>query len=336
MIPVGQKYRPAGTLDGRSILITIILGTTAAVIGAAIVWLWEWSPIPTFVVLTPAVQGIGVGGVMAAVVKRLRMRNPWLVAVGGIACGLLSAVLVHYGHYLNMVTAAADEVRSRITQDKTLPEGERKELLARLDDDPAAFINPMLVMKTGHSGFVGSLVLRNQHGVMLKDAPVTGTFLWILWGGEALLVAIMAAMLPAIYASQPFCEECGYWCEKQANLLTLPAARGVPLVEAVGQDNPSRAAELRANPPPYDQSGMVAVSLHACPGCDQSFAEVTHHVTKGKETKVMHLLRMHRVSPEMVAVIRGTHTRSQAVEDRPADELRKEVVDDDQRQEIVD
>jgi hypothetical protein len=61
MIPVGQPYRPAGTLDARSILITTILGTAVAVLGAALVWLWEWSPIPTLVLLTPLVQGAAVG-----------------------------------------------------------------------------------------------------------------------------------------------------------------------------------------------------------------------------------------------------------------------------------
>ena len=61
MIPVGQPYVPAGALDARSVLITTILGTTAAVIAAALVWVWEWSPIPTLLILTPLLQGLAVG-----------------------------------------------------------------------------------------------------------------------------------------------------------------------------------------------------------------------------------------------------------------------------------
>ncbi len=201
MIPIGQPYRPAGTLDARSILITTILGTTAGVIGAAFVWLWEWSPIPTLVFITPLIQGAGVGLVMAFAVGRLRMRNPRIVAVVGFACGLLTIVLVHYGHYLHMVSATASELKSEIAQDKSIPEDDRKSLLARLDDDPAAFIDPMLVLKTRHSGFVGSLFLRNEQGVRIKSAEVTGTFLWILWGAEALAVAAIASVIPA--APQP-------------------------------------------------------------------------------------------------------------------------------------
>ena len=186
MTSIGQPYRPAGTLDLRSILITTILGVTAAVIGAAVFWLWEWSPIPTLVVLTPIIQGLCVGGVMAFAVGRLRMRNHRLVATVGFTCGLLSITLVHYGHYLSMVTAAAGDLRERVAQDKTMPEAQRQAFLAQLDADPTAVIDAMLVKMTGHSGFLGSLVWRNEQGVMIKNRKESGTALWVFWGFEAL------------------------------------------------------------------------------------------------------------------------------------------------------
>jgi hypothetical protein len=331
MIPIGQPYRPAGTLDVRSILITLILGTTAAVIGAAIVWLWEWSPIPTLVILTPIIQGVGIGLVMAFVVERLRMRNPKLIGTVGFACGLLSILLVHYGHYLHLVTAVADQVRTELAQDKSIPEAQRSEILARLGEDPAAFVNPLLKMKTGHSGFIGSLILRNEQGVRLKNSPVSGTFLWILWGAEAFLVAAVAAALPASRAGQPFCEECGYWCVKQPDLFTLPGVSAAPLAEAIREDNPARVMELRASPPPYDQTGLVGVTLHACPGCDQSFAEVSHRVSSGNQTKVVNLLKLHRVSPEMAAAFRATPPSAGATEEAPGEEPGHEDIAEERR-----
>jgi hypothetical protein len=326
MIPVGQPYRPAGTLDVRSILITTILGVTAAVIGAAFIWLWEWSPIPTLVIVTPIIQGMWVGGVMAFAVGRLRMRNPNLVFAVGCACGLLSIGLVHYGHYMSMVTSAAGEMRGEIVRDKSIPEGQRKALLERLDDDPASFIDPMLRRMTGHSGFLGSLFLRNQQGITIKRMPLTGILLWILWGAEALVVVVMAAVVPVAVASRPFCEECGYWSDKQPDLFTLPGASAAPLVQAIRDDNPSRVAELRANPPPYDESGLVGVSLHNCPGCDLSFADVSHRVAKGKEMKVTNLLSQLRVSPELVAAMRNAPVPAGAVEEADAVKLEEEDV----------
>ena len=59
------------------------------------------------------------------------------------------------------------------------------------------------------------------------------------------------------------------------DLFTLPGVLAAPLVQAVRDDNPARVAELRANPPPYDKSGLVGVALHACPGCDLRFADVS-------------------------------------------------------------
>jgi hypothetical protein len=313
MIPVGQPYRPAGQLDAKSILITTILGTTAGMIGAALVWLWEWSPIPTLVLLTPMIQGVGVGLVMAFAIGRLRLRNPRIVGLVGFACGFLSAVLVHYGHYLNMAREIAGEVRSHYAQDKTIPEAERQSVLAKIDADPAAVADAVIAQKTQHPGFLGSLFWRNEQGVMIKSSRVTGTFLWILWGGEVLAVAAIASYLAAERAGRPFCEDCGYWCEIHSALLTLGGSSGAPLVEAIREDNPSRIPALRAAPWVDDGSGTVDVSLTDCPACDLSFADVKHLVKKGKDTKALSLLTRFRVSPEVAGAIRGTPEPAEAV-----------------------
>jgi hypothetical protein len=192
-------------------------------------------------------------------------------------------------------------------------------------------------MKTGHSGFIGSLILRNEQGVRLKNSQVSGTFLWILWGAEAFLVAAVAAALPASRAGQPFCEDCGYWCTKQPDLFTLPGVSAAPLAEAIREDNSSRVMELRANPPPYDQTGVVGVTLHACPGCDQSFADISHRVSSGNQAKVVNLLKLHRVSPEMAAAFRATSPTPGAKEEAPGDQAGEGGIPEEQRvEDLVD
>ncbi len=304
MIPVGQPYRPAGSLDARSILITTILGSTAAVLGAAFVWAWEWSPIPTLVILTPIAQGLGVGFVMAFAVGRLGMRHPRLVGTVGFACGLLSAVLVHYGHYIHLATSITEEIRAEVVQNQSIPEAKRSEILGKLDSDPDAVVDSLLEERTGYSGFLGSLWLRNEQGVQIKRMPVTGNWLWGLWGFEALVVAFAASTIPAGRASEPFCEDCGYWCAKEPDAFTLPAGLSAPLAEAIREDKAARVGELRTDPPDFDTTGAVGVTLHACPGCDQAFAEVSHRVSDGKNTRVTALLKPTRVSPEMTSAIR--------------------------------
>jgi hypothetical protein len=269
MVPIGQSYRPAGTLDVRSILILTIVGVTAAIILAPLFWLWEWGPIPTLILVTPMLQGAAVGLVMAFVVGRLRMRNPRLVGVVAFACGLLSIGLVHYGHYLDMVAVVSEQFRAEIARDRSLPEDERRARLARLNADPAGYKR----------------------------------------------------------AAAPFCDECGYWCRRQPDLFTMPGTSATSLIEAVRADHPARVTELRADPPPCDESSLVGVTLHACSGCDQSFADISQRVSKGKETKVTSLLKQQRVSPEMVAAMRAAP---------PGPEPREEVADDPSKGEIVD
>jgi hypothetical protein len=246
MIPVGQPYRAAGTLDAKSLLITAILATTAAVLGAAAVWLWELSPIPTLLILTPLIQGAGVGAVMAFAIGRLRLRNPRTVAVVAFLCGLFSNGLVHYGHYLHLVSVTATQLKDEVALDKSMPEDKRAELLARLDAAPATVVDSILAQETQHSGFVGSLFLRNRQGITIKSSAVTGTMLWIVWAAEALLVAIIASVIAAERAAKPFCEDCGYWCEKHADLFAIrrpaPTRWFRPSVKAITRRSPVCAA----------------------------------------------------------------------------------------------
>ena len=117
-------------------------------------------------------------------------------------------------------------------------------------------------------------------------------------------MAIIASVTPRRAAKKPFCEDCGYWCVNQPDLFALPAAAAAPLVEAIQENNPSRIAALRASPLVNDGSGLVGATLHCCPGCDQSFADVSHRLVNGKEMKLKVLLKQHRVSPEVVEAVR--------------------------------
>ena len=68
---------------------------------------------------------------------------------------------------------------------------------------------------------------------------------------------------------------------------------------------------MRAIPPSDDGSGLVGVTLHSCPGCDLSFADVSHRVVKGKEARVISLLKKYRVSPQMAELMRTAPARVQ-------------------------
>jgi hypothetical protein len=304
MIPVGQPYRPAGPIDIRAVLTTVILGAFTAVLAAVPIWLWEISPIPTLLIVSTGVQAVLIGAALVYMVGRLRMRTPRLVGVIALACGFGSVVLVHYGHYLYFVKNVADEIRVNVKNDPLLTPERKRGLLAKIDKDGFAMANHFLVEKSGRSGFLGFMQLRNESGITLRRMPISGIFLWLLWGGEALFAAYLARTMATERASQPFCEDCGYWCNPEADLFTLPSPASEPIADAVQGDLPERIDEIRRHPPEDTGPGRVGVTLHACPGCDQAFADVSHRVSDGKKTVTTVLTKHVRVSPEMATSLR--------------------------------
>ena len=61
MIEIGQLYRSEGRIDAPALLSATILGVTTSVLAAAVIWMWELSPIPTLVILTPLIHGLVIG-----------------------------------------------------------------------------------------------------------------------------------------------------------------------------------------------------------------------------------------------------------------------------------
>lgn len=303
MVPPGESYRAAGSFDVRSVLASLILGVTAAVLSAGAIWLWEISPVPTLLILTPLFQGFAVGWVMAMLVTRLKIRNPVLVGGIGFLCGLLSVFLVHYGHHRHILSQIAQSQREHLRGDQSLSEDTRREYLAELDADPDGMANRALIQNTGHGGVLGSLLVRNEIGVTIKRAKVTGWFLWGVWGVEALIVSGIACLAASTAASRTFCEECELWCEEHAQF-QVPASQASELAEAIRSNVPNSVAAIREKPNPASEEGDATLLLHSCPRCDLSFAEIRLRVPKGKDLKETTLLESARVSPEMVEVCR--------------------------------
>ncbi len=328
MTPVGQVYSAQGPISVQSVLTTLILGTIVAVVGGLAVWGWELSPIPTLVILTPLLQGLVVGLALAFMIGRLHMRNPKLLAVIGFLCGLASIFMVHYGHYVHSVYALKSELETELQSDPALKPADKAIIQEKVAKDPAGMADELFfVPRTGHGGFVGSMLFRNQIGVKIKNSDLTGTGLWILWGFEALMVAGFAGYMASSRAAKPYCEDCSAWCEEKVAPIVIPPEAAPALAEAVRVDDLNRFVEshaqardavvpLEAEVPPKKPSKTIVTTtsgstLHSCPGCDQTFADlwIKTDTTKGKktETKTQHLLTRLRISPEMAALLRQTH-----------------------------
>ena len=244
MVPIGQKYVPSGAFSLRGVLTALILGGWGAAICAGLVCLWEISPIPTLMILTPIIQGVGVAIVLGLVVTKMKIRNPLVAGTIGLACGLLSVGLQHYGHYVHFVYQTRETVRSEIANEPGIPLEARKSVEEELSVRPYQAIDVLvLVPQTGSKGLLGVMKLRRRRASRRSDtATITGGAMWALWGLEAFLVVAGAMIGGLASAASPFCEDCHRWCEtRHGEGGELAGGLADPLAEAILADDPARA-----------------------------------------------------------------------------------------------
>ncbi len=117
----------------------------------------------------------------------------------------------------------------------------------------------------------------------MNGSTINGTFLWLLWGAEALAVAGFAAICGLKAATEPFCEDCQQWFKKPRTTLWFPKDQIKPLTAAVNSNDPKQLAAMLP-PPEFDAArGSATTALHECIGCGQTLADVISRTPSGKK-----------------------------------------------------
>lgn len=300
MIPVGECYRSPWGFSPAQALAALVLGSLGAAGSAGLIWVWEWSGIPTLVVFTSLIQGGILGGVLAYLVHRLKLRSALLAGLLGLLCGLMSVALVHIGHYLYFVNVEFGQV---IEQDERLAPAEKARLLQLYQRNHTQFVNAILDQQTGHKGIVGFMIARSEEGFEIRGAHWTGWAVVGLWIFEAVMVLLPAIGLPISRASSPFCEDCETWCDQRTGLPQYPPEVAEDLAEAVRQDNRVALDQIAPKRLLVVQGPATATTLHVCPLCDQTFADVGVETVEKNKTKTTRLVHRQRISPEMAAAL---------------------------------
>jgi hypothetical protein len=308
MIPVGQRYKPTGQFEPIGTILAAAGCLILAAVAGGVVWLWEISPIPQLLVLTSILQGLGVGLGAYWLFRKVRLRNPFIATVIAFAGGAFSIGLVHYGLYLYFIHVFRNSVHQRYADDPDVDMAEVDRKLPSIIDDK------VLYPKTGHRGFVGFMILRNQQGEQIghagtSGAPVTGAFLWGLWAVEALAVAGFAAGAGLKAAKEPFCEDCGQWFNKPRTTLWFAPNQLQAVTDAVNGGQPPQLETLKRQPAAASLDagqGSVTTRVHECGKCGQTLADVVQRVPSGKKGQfketcsVQHLA----VSKEMATALK--------------------------------
>lgn len=149
--------------------------------------------------------GLGVlcGFLLGNAVYRLRLpSDEWKIAAAIVATMAIYGTS-HYVLYLQF-------------------QNEASRLIVALPDynnsiDIAGTINLLLMDSTGHTGFLGYLHYRAQHGFTIQplysdySTPVGTTGAWLYWFLEIILTGGIAAYITVATTQQPFCYNCTTW-----------------------------------------------------------------------------------------------------------------------------
>lgn len=127
-----------------------------------------------------------------------------------------------------------------------------------------------------------------------------GTFLWLVWIGEALLVVgvgTLAAM--AVVQLRPFCERCEQWCSQKTKLFFAPSRSADQFKANLEAQDVASLEKLAAGNP---KQPHYRVDLHTCANCHSlNTLSLIQNFPKSHKTIVNKLM----ITPDQAAAIRN-------------------------------
>jgi hypothetical protein len=251
-------HRPSGRFEPLGAGLSLFVGvSTGLVLGGIYAYADLYSPIVGVISLLLAGGfGFGTGLVTGSMLRRGKVRNT--AVAWGVATLVAAGAL--YGPWVIWLFALFHR-------------GEVQVDVLALGRDPL-LVGRMLAMvnETGAWSFKGS--------------TPTGALLWAIWAGEAVLVAGVALFTAtSVWDDQPFCEQCGTWCEGRS---------GVGVFAATDRESIRAPLEMRdfgvlERLGPATTSDCLRLDLAACPKCAMTHVATVHllKLTKdGGKTKV--------------------------------------------------
>ena len=236
----GLYYKPSGEVTVTGLAAGLFGGLLVGFVLAFVYsYLLAYIPFIYLNILCTLGYMFALGCVVGWLLKSGKMRNP----VVGVFVAAMVALVSYYFCWAVWLSA----------------------MLGRSDVDASAFalaIQPAVML---------DLILRiNEHGAWsIGKSPVTGVFLWVIWGVEALIVLVGPPVLAwGVLMSEPFCEFCGEWCDEDKSLVSLAQREGASLRGVFESKEFERLKSVGAKD--GGASDWYRLDLHRCKGCDRT------------------------------------------------------------------
>lgn len=200
-----KYYKSSGKFSSIFILyfllISVIVFPILGLIYAYCIWYIPFIYINFFITM---IFGFLIGFVIAQfVIKKGKVRNPSL----GFIIGLTGAFLAMYFHWTIWIDLVIN-ARETFGSNKVGITVSNIDFLQTF----SLLFRPDLVF-----GYIGQV---NEYGTWgIRGATVSGTFLWLIWFVELIIVIAIASFLPYLEAKKPFSESTNSWYEE----IVLPA-----------------------------------------------------------------------------------------------------------------
>jgi len=187
-------YQPSGKAPVSGIIISMLGGAASAIaLGIAYIALQWFIPIIYLNILICMGMSFGIALVVNFLIKKTKIRNKGMAMV----IALVAALVGLYAQWALFVSLMMN--------------AEGGDLFVRssfsLDTFISVALNPKFVFQ--------SMQDLNEVGTFsLKKDIVSGTFLWIIWALEAIIIISLPVLLAPIQAGKPFSETNNDWMEE--------------------------------------------------------------------------------------------------------------------------
>lgn len=312
-----KAYQPSGHSESGAPIVLLLAGLAAgAAAGAIAHYVGNWFRL---LILFPLGMGLAVGMASGVLVTSRKVRAPILAAALAFAGGAVAWLTDHglgYGETRESLEQAVGDLATEAgltgeaapsseAVDRAIDQalialgrGEEIDSLAvlatlqgeaieledgkRLDPAPEAAAGEAFYGWLANSARQGTTIKRGGSGGI--ELGETGT--WILWLIEILIAGGVAAGAAHASASEPFCESCGLWYRKEADVIPVGGLDvEKEVLAALDMDDLSRVAAVMNAAPPADN--FLALTFRGCPQCSAAprFTQLLRVKTKRKKVE---------------------------------------------------
>lgn len=283
-----NQYRQSGSM-GTAVFVVPVVGLIAAfVLAVAYAYADVYIPVAGYIsfVLT-AVFAAGVGWAVSFAGVKAKCRNVTLMHFLGFVIGL---VAVYFSWVAFMYVLLKRELGDQF-------DGGLGAILLR-PDAVWHFANAV-----GETGWY-----------QLRGGNVKGTFLWVTWALEAVIVVgWVTFMAPMGITGRVFCERCGVWCRKGKDFMRLLVPNNKEFLSRISEGSMEVLAQMPVAP--ADVSPYLRVDVDRCDTCPDTATWqavlVTHHRNRqGKlEEKTTNMTAQLLLAPEGLKRLHDLATR---------------------------